>query len=420
MQVKVVENLRKTGIPFIADISWGTHIAAFYETKQDYFEITVPYFAAGLENNEYCMWIVPDPIQPNEAVKALKAAVPDLDTYWTQIEILTDAKWYHQYGHFQGEQVIRNWVNRCSFAESHGYEGLRVCGSSSWIGKRQWKDFMDYEKKIEDVIHSFKMIALCPYQLSQCDLRQILDVASHHQFAFVRSKYDWKYAKSIAELDRVKNMTKMAAGIVHEVKNPLSVARAMIQLLQTKRELESYSQFFSSILDELDRADGIITEYLSLVTTKEQALKECNLNDIVSSLLPLLRAEALQDRHDVVFHPGNIREISVDASEIRQVILNLVRNGLEAMSEPGVVEITTYMQKDDVVMEIKDSGCGIPQEIIHKLGTPFLTTKENNLGLGLYITFKILDGYHADVKVRSSPAGTVFSVHFPTSASVNA
>ena len=92
MRVKVIENLRKTGIPFISDVPWGTHIAAFYETKKDYFDIMVPYFAAGLENNEYCMWIVSDPVKPMEAVKALGDAVPELDTYWTQIEILSDAE----------------------------------------------------------------------------------------------------------------------------------------------------------------------------------------------------------------------------------------------------------------------------------------------------------------------------------------
>ncbi|NLY52956.1 MAG: hypothetical protein GX063_08660 [Firmicutes bacterium] len=420
MRVKVIENLRKTGIPFISDVPWGTHIAAFYETKKDYFDIMVPYFAAGLENNEYCMWIVSDPVKPMEAVKALKGAVPELDTYWTQIEILSDAEWYRQYGSFQGKQVLKNWVSRCNFAESNGYEGMRVCGGSSWLTKRYWKDFMDYERDVEEAFESFNIIAICPYQLSQCELYQILDVVSHHQFAFVKSEHDWKYARNIAKFERINAMTRIAAGIVHEVRNPLSVARATLQLLQTKDDLKSYRKFFSSIIDELDRANGIITEYLSLATTKQREVKEYNLNDIVSDLLPLLRAEAIPNRHDIVFHPSTISDIYVDSSDIRQVILNLVRNGLEAMPEPGVVEISTYMQKGYVVMEVKDSGRGIPQEIIQKLGTPFLTTKENGTGLGLYIVFKILDNYHAHTKVTSSPAGTVFRVYFPSSASANA
>ena len=316
--------------------------------------------------------------------------------------------------------MLKNWVSRCKFAESNGYEGLRLCGGSSWLTKRYWKDFMDYERDVEESFDSLNIIAICPYRLSQCDLYQILDVVSHHQFAFVKSEHDWKYANNIAKFDRMKTMTKMAAGLVHEVRNPLSVARATIQLLQMKDELKSYSKFFSSIVDELDKANGIMTEYLSLATTKQPEIKECNLNDIVSALLPLLRAEALQGCHEVVFRPGTISDIYADSSEIGQVILSLVRNGFEAMPEPGVVEISTYMQKDNVVMEVKDSGHGIPQEIIDKLGTPFLTTKENGSGLGLYTAFRILDNYHAHAKVRSSAAGTVFSIHLPRAASANA
>ena len=152
-----------------------------------------------------------------------------------------------------------------------------------------------------------------------------------------------------------------------------------------------------------------------MVTTKEQALKECNLNDIVSSLLPLLRAEALQDRHDVVFHPGNIslRDF-VDASEIRQVILNLVRNGLEAMSE-----IQEKLESLHVYAERRCSngnqrlGMQYTPEITHKLGNFPYKPRKTILAWDCISPSKILDGYHADVKVRSSNStGTVFSVHF--------
>lgn len=167
MGIQVMDdiNIRKTGITFIDDIPWGTHICGFYETNDDLVDILVPYFKAGLENNEFCMWVVSDPISVDEAAEVLKNAIPEYETYLSQIEIIHDSNWYTKNGYFRGEEVLEGWLAKINYAITKGYEGLRLCGSTTWLNKRLWKTFLDYEADIEREIGKLKMIALCPYRL---------------------------------------------------------------------------------------------------------------------------------------------------------------------------------------------------------------------------------------------------------------
>ena len=155
---------------------------------------------------------------------------------------------------------------------------------------------------------------------------------------------------------------------------------------------------FGSIIDEMHRANGIIAEYLSMVGQKQRTVQNRNLNQILHNLMPLIKAEASKQKKQVRFFPSQIDDIAVDEKEIRQVLLNLVHNGFEAMERDGILQIKTYMHNDNVVLEVQDDGHGIPPEVLHRLGQPFLTTKEGGTGLGLYVTFKILKFYHATVR----------------------
>lgn len=412
VKVPVLNTLRKSGIAFIDDIPWGTHFCAFYETKEDLLAILLPYFKAGLENNEYCLWVVSEPFSTLEAASYLKNAVPS--SYLQQMEILPHTEWYLKCDGFQGEQLVRRCVDRVNYALAKGYDGLRFSGCTTWINNNYWKKFMDYEAALEREIGELKALVLCPYQLSSCGIHQVLDLVSKHQFAFIKSQYDWKHNNSIYKFNRSEIIGKMAAGVVHEIRNPITSVRGFIQLLKSKGNLEEYDDYFAIIIDELDRANEILTEYLSLARDKKDAdLQWQNLNDILAALLPLLQADANKEGKDVILEMGNIEDILVDSKDIRQVILNLSRNGLEAMEKGGALELTTSMEGNNVVLEVNDSGRGIPEEILNNLGTPFKTTKEHGTGLGLFICFKILESYQAKVAVDSSPDGTRFVIRFP-------
>ncbi|MDP4159231.1 MAG: PAS domain S-box protein [Bacillota bacterium] len=217
----------------------------------------------------------------------------------------------------------------------------------------------------------------------------------------------------MARLDRLNLVGQLAAGIGHEIRNPMTTVRGYLQLLGTKPEYEAQDSTFKLMISELDRANSIITEFLSLAQTKKNELKPRNLNNIFNDLYPLLEADAFTQNKQVRFIPGDIPNLELNVEEITQLILNLSRNGLEAMKENGCLTILSYLDNDKVVFAIKDEGCGIPPDNITKLGTPFFTTKDNGTGLGLATCYKIAESHNAKICVNSTPRGTTFLIYFP-------
>jgi len=189
---------RETGIKIIGAVPWGTHLCQFYQTKNDLIDILVPYFKAGLENNEFCMWIASEPLKVEEAKNSLKKAVRNLDTYIKkgQIEILDSSQWYTKSGRFNADEVLAGWLKKEKQAIKKGFDGLRLTGNTFWLEKKDWKDFAEYEDTINNIIGNYKMIALCSYSLDQCSIVEILDVMSTHQFALIKYEGSWKVIES--------------------------------------------------------------------------------------------------------------------------------------------------------------------------------------------------------------------------------
>ena len=221
-----------------------------------------------------------------------------------------------------------------------------------------------------------------------------------------------EYEREMARLDRLKVIAEMAAGIGHEVRNPLTTVRGYLQMLQGNSDFVKYSGQFNLMIEELDRANGIITEFLSLAKEKAAAKKSGNLNDVILSLLPLLQADAFRRGHQICVDAGEIGATVFAAQEIRQLILNLVRNSLDAMQDSGKVFLRTYQNGDRIILEVRDEGAGIPEEVLAKLGTPFVTTKESGTGLGLPVCYRIAESHGAEINVATGPQGTTFIINF--------
>ena len=161
------QNLRHSGIDIIGDVPWGTHICQFYQTKEDLTDILVPYFKAGLENNEFCLWVTSQPLEVEDAKEALKMAVFDLDSYLNigQIEIISYTDWFFKDGVFDSEKVLSGWLDKLNYASDNGYDGVRLSGNTFWLEKEDWNSFIEYKKQTDNVIGNYRMIALCTYSL---------------------------------------------------------------------------------------------------------------------------------------------------------------------------------------------------------------------------------------------------------------
>ena len=162
---------RDSGIDVIGMIPWGTHFCAFYNTKEDLAEILVPYFEAGLRNNEYCMWVTSDHLNTDKVKARMARTMPDFNEFFEsgQIEVIPYTEWYLTNGVFNAERVLNGWVERLQKAKAMGLSGLRLTGDTSWLEKADWENFQGYEREINDTIGNYDMIALCTYPVDKCD-----------------------------------------------------------------------------------------------------------------------------------------------------------------------------------------------------------------------------------------------------------
>ncbi|MDD4561973.1 MAG: PAS domain S-box protein [Syntrophomonadaceae bacterium] len=221
-----------------------------------------------------------------------------------------------------------------------------------------------------------------------------------------------KIQKEMARLDQLNTVGQIAAGIGHEIRNPMTTIKGFLQILSQNEDFIHHQQYFSLMLDELERANAIISEFLALAKNKLVNLQPRNLNSIITAIFPLLQADAMLADKSIVLDLSEIPDLLLDEKEIRQLILNLVRNGLEAMQAGGKVYISTHLEEEQVVLSVQDEGNGIDQDLLDKLGTPFFTTKDNGTGLGLAICFSIVARHEASIHPYTSPNGSTFVISF--------
>lgn len=225
--------------------------------------------------------------------------------------------------------------------------------------------------------------------------------------------------REMERLDRLNLVGEMAASISHEIRNPLTTVRGYLQFMATKPQFSHSSESFSLLINELDRANEILTEFLTLAKDKPIELHSQSLNALVESLLPIIQADANLRGHTIIFQPGEINAILIDNKEIRQVILNLVMNGLDAMATHGRLTIRTCEIKDAVVLSVTDEGSGIPPEIAANIGTPFFTTKNKGTGLGLSVCFAITARHKGTLTFETNTQGTTFYLTLPLPHRIN-
>ena len=226
-----------------------------------------------------------------------------------------------------------------------------------------------------------------------------------------------KIRQDIARLDRLNLVGEIAAGISHEVRNPMTTVRGYLQLWKERDNYEEHTETIDLMISELDRANSIISEFLSIGSNKISPAKQQNLTNIIDSLLPLMQADAISSDKYIDVNLEKTPDLILNENEIRQLILNLVRNGLDAIAADEKIIISTSTDENNVVLAIKDQGKGIPPQVMEKLGTPFYTTKKNGTGLGLSICHSVALKHQAQTKVETGPKGTTFYVCFPVQKS---
>ncbi|AKL84160.1 KinA [Bacillus atrophaeus UCMB-5137] len=207
---------------------------------------------------------------------------------------------------------------------------------------------------------------------------------------------------------------QLAAGIAHEIRNPLTAIKGFLQLM--KPTMEGNEHYFDIVFSELSRIELILSELLMLAKPQQHAFKEhLNLKKLISEVTALLETQA--NLNGIVIKTAFQRDsifINGDQNQLKQVFINLIKNAVESMPDGGTVEIDTTEDEHSVHVTIKDEGEGIPEKVLKRIGEPFLTTKEKGTGLGLMVTFNIIENHQGTIQVDSKPEkGTAFKISFP-------
>ena len=198
-------SLRRTGLSALGDMPWGTHFCMFYETKEDLLDMLVPFFKAGLESNEFCLWVISkdESLTMQDAWSALRQAVPNLEQHAAagRIEILSHDGWFLQDGKFDFRTIIRRLNDRLDQALARGQTGMRVNGSPAWMQIEHWKEFHEFERAVDEAVANKNVIALCSFPLATSSAAEILAAVRTHQFTVVKRKGVWEIVQT-AEVSR--------------------------------------------------------------------------------------------------------------------------------------------------------------------------------------------------------------------------
>ncbi|HIJ94182.1 MAG TPA: PAS domain-containing protein [Desulfuromonadales bacterium] len=233
----------------------------------------------------------------------------------------------------------------------------------------------------------------------------------------------------LMQSEKLSSIGVLAAGVAHEINNPLAsvtgYAEALLRRfsdqspLATDPRLEDFQKYLKVIVRESYRCKGIIDSLISFSRKSDGSISSVNINDVINEVLELVRFKSRFEKIEITTYlQSDLPDIQCDSSGMRQVCLNLLMNAHQAIKGSGIVEITTKsIASESVVFEIRDSGCGISKEIIEQIWDPFFTTKEvgQGLGLGLAITYSIIQRHGGDIRVEShSGSGSKFTVRMPT------
>jgi signal transduction histidine kinase len=449
MEVTVADQqLRETGIGVVGDVPWGTHFFLFHETKEDLIDACLPYFRAGLENGELCVWAIGDPLTEEEVRYFLRDAIPHFDDYFDRgsIEIVRGREWYMTGDDLDLEKVTKGWKQKIERALNGGYAGLRLSADTAWLDKRDWKEFCEYEKEVNDSICDTPMLALCTYPLPGSAAVEILDVTRTHQFALARRNKAWevvetselKQAKSeiqrlnnglerrvaertrellaaneelrtaqaeLARVARVTAMGELTASIAHEVTQPLTGIvtngnACLNWLASAPPNVEKARSAVERIIRDSNRATEVIHDIRTLVKNTQPHHEPVDLNKLIHRTLTLVSGEMARYQVELQTRlAADLPNVPGDRVQFQQVLLNLIMNAMEAMSSiSGRGRFLTIQSErreapETAAIIVRDSGIGLDMGRPERVFDAFFTTKPEGIGLGLSICRTIISAH---------------------------
>lgn len=448
------EDVRPSGIESIGALPWGTHFCQFYGERDDLIDTLVPFFKAGLEAGEKCLWVTADPLRAHDAEVALRQAVPGLSERKAQgqVEIIDHHDWYTRTGKPDADDTLQGWVEQERQALAAGFAGLRLTGNTYWVERTDWDGFMDYEARVSGTFENQRIIALCSYCLGRCQPADVLDVVSTHSFALTRRNGAWQQIES-ASLSRAKQELHQANRLLEERVQERTAAlenavRARDQFLSVaSHELRTPLTSLQLYVDSVDRAaaQGALSAEAMREKLAKVRAQTRRLDKLINNLLDVSRADAKLplslERVELAELAATCVEhfseqfaraacpLQLDLEEgvvglwdrlrLEQAVTNLLQNVVRYA--PGAeVKVNVRARQGEALLSVCDRGPGIPAEHLPRLFRRFAQAPSphfsGGFGLGLWLVKQSAEAHGGTITVESAPGkGTTFTLQLPLS-----
>lgn len=223
-----------------------------------------------------------------------------------------------------------------------------------------------------------------------------------------------KREEHLLRTEKLRVVGELAAGMAHEIRNPLTTVKGFMQI--AKESQFNIEPFYHVIMEEITRMSELTGEFLQFSKPHVMNFKVQQLHECIQRVASLMESEAILLGHQLRLEYESSIPVLMDKDKIVQVVVNLVKNAFEAMTESGTVRIRLYKNDTHAFVEVQDTGAGISESDLDKIFHPFYTTKKNGTGLGLAICHKIIQDHEGTIDIESSEKGTKFKISLPVAS----
>jgi signal transduction histidine kinase len=449
-----MNEMRPSGLAAVGALPWGAHFCQFYGERNDLVDSLVPYFKAGLEAGEKCLWVTSEPLRAEDARTALRQAVPNAEDRLLcgQLEIIDHEDWYLRTGQSDAGATLRGWVDREQQALSQGYQGLRLTGNTYWVERTDWAGFVDYESRVTSTFSGHRIIGLCSYCLSRCQPHDILDVVANHQFALTRRSGDWQLLESASlksakvelqrinadlerrVLERTAELSRAVAArdeflsvASHELKTPITSLQLFVEGLLRGREAGTLDETqltsrLNRVHAQCGRLDKLVNNLLDVSRAGASSLplhrEHFDLSRLVSDTAERFAEEFARARCDVMVDCAEPVQGAWDRMRLEQVFTNLFQNAVRYASG-SKLEIRVRLEGDRAVANVADTGPGVHPRDQARIFERFTQAEgprpfAGGFGLGLWLVKQAVESHGGTITLHSQPgAGAQFTVSLP-------